>query len=411
MSLNYETIKKELQVVLKCAKVELQKHEVDDLRALLSPDISSDINWNLLLEFSTFHRLVPLVYSHLRKSGADIIPADILQKFKLSYEESVRRNLAQTAELKRLVSELNKAKIDISIIKGHALKKTLYGNISLRDSYDIDMLVRQSDVIKVSAIVKRLGFLAHDLVPDFDMGSTIGRRMIRERHEQHFESESSGVSLDLHWRLSHSFYAFPIQMETLWDEAEETSSEFGLTRQLRPSAHFVYLCYHGSKHCWYRLHWLCDIALLISQNKLDWEDVLSRAQHLGILPAIELAVVLSNFLLKVPIPETLKDQSELLENGRNLAQIMLPTITQDPEELAQLVIPSRIYTEWRFQTRWPHRFLVWTDLLSPSNKDYRLLKLPQSLSFLYYLVRLMRLSVKLAFHPPSLLMKRLLHRH
>ena len=64
------------------------------------------------------------------------------------------------------------------------------------------------------------------------------------------------------------------------------------------------LCVHGSKHCWERLTWVCDVAEMVRANpELGWEGILDRSGALHISRAVLLGLDLAKSLLDAPLPE------------------------------------------------------------------------------------------------------------
>ena len=395
MDSNHQNISTELRVVLKCASPELNPTEVSEVVAL----ISKGIDWSLLIEFAQHHRLLPLVYTNLNRECQNLVPESVLKQLKNQYEQIIRQTLAQSAELKRITSTFHAKGLDIVLLKGWALKESLYDDVSLRQSRDIDLLVRQTDTVDADNILFKLGYKITKLKNRFKLNSHVGTQLIRRRSELDYWSSERDTYVDLHWRLSLSHGSFPIDINQLWDEMEAQGEE-GMFR-MPDSTHFVFLCYHGAKHCWLRFHWLNDIALLIQKDQLDWNLILTKAKELGVLPTIGLAVSLANLMFGAPIPEVLKNRRDILSKGEQLAFKMLPDMIRAPAEIEKRVQPftdfKRIYFGYQLQTRLPYRFITWTDLLFPSVTDYSAINLPKRLSILYYIVRLALLIQKLVY--------------
>jgi hypothetical protein len=292
----YPSVSKELWVVLKCGSLDLSPGNLSEIELL----ISAGVDWPLIIELAQHHRLLPLVYTNLNRHCQDIVPVNALEHLNEHYEKNTHHNLVQAAELKRITSAFNAKELDLAVIKGWALIKPLYKDISLRKSHDVDLLVRQSDIIEADNILYGLGYKVTHLENRFRLNTQVGRRFLRRRQELDYWSDQRHTCIDLHWRLALSHSAFPLDMDRLWDDMDVVNEGNRSIHQLSDAMHFVFLCYHGAKHCWLRLHWLNDISLLMKEDQLDWDSMLNIARQLGVLPTVGLALSLANILFEAP---------------------------------------------------------------------------------------------------------------
>ena len=70
---------------------------------------------------------------------------------------------------------------------------------------------------------------------------------------------------------------------------------------MQPEDLLLVLCLHGSKHCWERLAWICDVAELIGANpELDWNEIMRRSAALNIEKAVMLGLDLASELVDAP---------------------------------------------------------------------------------------------------------------
>ena len=64
------------------------------------------------------------------------------------------------------------------------------------------------------------------------------------------------------------------------------------------------LCAHGTKHCWRRLRYVCDIADLIKTSKnLNWTKLLRNADQVGARRMVLTGLSLAHDLLEAPVPD------------------------------------------------------------------------------------------------------------
>jgi hypothetical protein len=159
---------------------------------------------------------------------------------------------------------------------------------------------------------------------------------------------------------------------------------------LTPEASFLFLCSHGSKHMFERLGWVCDIAqFLLVASDLNWPLVLRTARGASALRQIILSVRLAEGLLGARAPAGLPNDSEAdaLSNrvSRRLSSGALP-----PAAAAETLQFSMKLLETAAQ-----RLRYFSVLyVTPSEAEYRAVRLPPWLHFLYYPYRPMRLFWK-----------------
>jgi hypothetical protein len=156
----------------------------------------------------------------------------------------------------------------------------------------------------------------------------------------------------------------------------------------------MFLCAHGAKHGWERLEWICDVAQLVRQQPdLNWESIVTRARARGCERMVLLGLLLARDLLEAPVPEPLLARARADASASALARLVQsrmftdPTAAEDPWNAR--VFQLRVLERWRDRVRFILRLTF-----TPSLGDWELVRLPAALSFLYYLIRPVRLAVK-----------------
>ena len=88
---------------------------------------------------------------------------------------------------------------------------------------------------------------------------------------------------------------------------------------MSPEDLLMVLCIHGSKHCWERLGWICDVAEVVRANpELRWDEIMSRSSACHISRAVLLGLDLAESLLDAPVPELI---SRAIQNDRGVRRI------------------------------------------------------------------------------------------
>ncbi len=235
--------------------------------------LHEQVDWDYLYLLARRHSVLPLLYSAVQ-TDSDLIPPDQFQRLQQAYQENVARNILMTAEMKRLIGLLAEKGIDAIPYKGPALALFAYGDIALRRFVDLDVMVRKEDVDRGIEVLLGDGYeLSKEL--------TVEQRelLLRTQHNLQFRRHNGQLIVELHWEVASHHFADSVQAEVLWRGL--SALEVGETKLKTMSANDLLfsLTVHGSRHCWERLLWLCDLAWLVSRHEPDWELLMARAKE------------------------------------------------------------------------------------------------------------------------------------
>jgi len=118
------------------------------------PD-ARQIDWTAVLRLAAAHAVTPVLHTVLRDVP---VPDAVTEELRSDYESAVRRSLAQSAELARLVGLVEEQGIPNVALKGPMLSRYLYGDLGGRTSGDIDLLVKRKDVVGVRDVLVSNGY-------------------------------------------------------------------------------------------------------------------------------------------------------------------------------------------------------------------------------------------------------------
>src|SRR5262249_17631077 len=209
-----------------------------------------------------------------------------------------------------------------------------------------------------------------------------------------FRDSNTGISVDLHWRLSAMGVTFPLHSAEIWSRLEKVKIAGRTVLTLAHDDLALFLAAHGTKEGWRSLIWVCDFAeLLRKYQDIDWVAVLDRAHRSHSSRSLLLAIDLASTLLDAPAPAALVDRASENSAVRALAKKarlrMLRTVPEG--DLRDFL--NGLNTHDRLRHRlWP----VATFLTTRTVSDYQAMPLPKSLWGIYYLTRPFRLASKVA---------------
>jgi hypothetical protein len=299
---------------------------------------------------------------------------------------NAQKNLIFTGELLRLLDTFTEQQIPIATFKGPVLAASVYGDLSLREFNDLDVIVHETDLYKAEDLLTGLGY--HADFPDREFRSAF----VAYQGQYAFRHSTAAISVDLHWRLSSKGVVFPLRSAEIWSRLEHITIAGRKIPSLNKDDLVLFLAAHGTKEGWRDLIWLCDFAELLRYSReIDWKPILERAQRAHALRPLLLATYLAASILDVPAPAELLDKAKHNSAVRTLAEsAQLRMFRQDPPgELDDFLNNLTTYD------RFIDRLLAIGSLLTITTVgDFQAMPLPRSLWRIYHLTRPFRLAGK-----------------
>jgi hypothetical protein len=160
---------------------------------------------------------------------------------------------------------------------------------------------------------------------------------------------------------------------------------------------------HGAKHGpvpWPRLKWLCDLSeLLRTYPDLNWQELFVSADASGCRRMIDLGLGLARDLLGAPLPETIERRARSDAAVTSIAALVGGRLLQDRRGPTHGLERMRLQLRLRERHRDKLLSLV-RQTFVPREQDWRLVRLPTALAFLYFPLRLLRLAFKFGLLQP-----------
>jgi hypothetical protein len=343
------------------------------------PPDPSGLDWSELMRLSSAHAVTPLLYRALLSAP---IPQHAAESLRSRFEANAQWNLALSAELRSLTESFEEHAIAFVPLKGPLLSQQLYGDLSMRRSSDLDLLVHRRDVLRVRDVLSAKGYRVGT-----PLHWPCDSAYLRSRGaEISMVDESRLLSVDLHWRILPQYFASAFDYEDVWQSLESTAFWGRTIPVLRPELLLLLLCAHGAKHAFGRIGWICDIAsCLVAFPNLRWPEVLAASARAGTMRELLLGSKLAEDLLGIRLPPTLPRDPEVDKLVSSVRiRVMAAAPTRVPEsELIPFCL--RLFESNR------HRLRYLLGHFAPSFADYQALQLPPALYFFYYVLRPVRL--------------------
>jgi Uncharacterised nucleotidyltransferase len=357
--------------------------------AAIKAAANDEVNWEAFLRVVRRHRVFGLVLEALVAANVPL-QDPVLATLKTRVQQNLRQNVNSLMESHHLQNRFNGAEIPIAFVKGVCVAMRVFTNLAMRQSKDIDLLVRPQDVENASAILDRAGY--QRIQPPPTMVGNLLQRWYRLNNQTEWMHPRTRQQVELHWHLTQlkGLLREPLVLHRDFREVR-LSSEITL-RTIVDDRLFVYLCVHGAGHAWSRLKWLADVAALLSEmSDGEIEDTYRAAWRSGDGRAVGQALMLCERLFCTRVPRHLSEELQRDRIQRCLVWCAMRAMTRGKAQVEvhdlslgpTLVSLSNILLlpTWR---------LVVAQLLtmSVSLNDLVEVPLPRSLHVLYPLLRL-----------------------
>jgi hypothetical protein len=347
--------------------------------------LEQGVDWTYIRQTGIQHGIIPLLYRRLNKEMAVLVPPDEMKKLRILFLENAAKNLRMTKELLRVLDLLADAGIEAMPFKGPALAMQAYGDLSMRNFCDLDILIHKSDFDRVYKIL-----LNNNFTPAITVDAEIKKKFILRQKEFYFSGH--GIHLDMHWKLTDRFFIINLDFEKFWNQNKLISLNASNVRTLNLEDVLILICIYGSLNFWHDLKWISDLTYLIKNHpNFEWNGLVRQADEMGIRRMVILGLFLAQECGGINYPSGIKNlfSSDLIFQNL-INKIKNNFFLQKKPPLTLLI------NYMRLRERIQDRVTDWVSLLSyeifiPNYYDFNFIPLPLPLFPLYFIIRPFRL--------------------
>ncbi|MBW4630350.1 MAG: nucleotidyltransferase family protein [Iphinoe sp. HA4291-MV1] len=385
----------EIELLLCCARTNFNHSMTERIKAL----VQEDIDWNYLIQTAYRNGVTPLLYWSLHQICPQSVPTTFQQQLQYDQYARTQRNLILTSKLLKLLELFEANNIPIIPFKGPTLAISVYGDVSRRNFYDLDILVRKQDFFKTKEVLVAQGYRPYSNSSEKEAIylSTLKpeqqKAYLQSHWELHLVDERDRVTIDLHHGMLPKQFSFLFDTEWIWEDAQLKPFANKMILNFALEDLILVLCSQGAKDCWQQLSRVCDIAQLIhTSDEINWERMCERAAQLRMTRILLLGLLLAHELLEVELPKNILQQIQanpLLESLT--CQIYTQLFNQTESSLQNYKVKSFFFHLQLIEHPLDKVLYCFEHLIVPTVADQVFLPLPKHLSFLYYILRPIRL--------------------
>ncbi len=336
------------------------------------------LDQELLTTIANNHGILPLVYKTIKNlSQCNSFRNTLLSDLKARYIQITKQNILMSAELIGIMKFFKKNGIEALAFKGPTLSQMAYGDITLRQYSDLDILIKQEDRYKISKLLESQGY-EQILI----LTSVQEKNWYKHTKDMSLFHPKKGVHIELHWLLLDNDYPIQVDLDHIWTDPQKIVINGQKIPTFSTESLLFYLCIHGSKHLWERIEWIKDIDLMIRTHNLDWEHLAIQVKESNFRRMFLLGLYLSHTLFQTPIPIYFKQQM----NDQNWL-IKLNDFIINNWQVHQNMFYNSVAMLYLFPTMKMKLLYLHKIILKPSKNEYRFIDLPKGLYWMYYPVR------------------------
>lgn len=358
--------------------------------ALLKNLVRQELDWDQVFMSASRHAVIPLLFSHLSKTCQEAVPKAFLENLKEQSRQNIAHNLLLTSELVRILSLFEAHGIVSVPFKGPSLAALAYGEISMRQFADLDIFLHKNDLPLVKELLVSRGYQ-----PELPLPPAREATYLKSQYHYVLINVRNRVTVELHWEFTPRYLQFPLASQGLWDRLQRLTLGSREVLTFSPEDLLLILCVHGTEHSWERLGWICDVAHLIDSHPgLKWGGVLDLAGRLNCERMLLLGIYLATDLLGTPFPDDLMPRMRAHREVYQLARQVRYSVSHETDASW-----AKACKDFFFQIRvreglWDKFRYCFYLFFTPTISDWQLVSLPAKLSFLYVMVRPLRLALK-----------------
>lgn len=378
----------EIELLLLCARPQV----TDDVISRMHDVLQQQLDWELIFRLADRHRTIPLLAHNLHRHASNLLSGDIHARLQKYHRDTTWHNMTLAVEVLRLIGLFSAMGIKAVPFKGPISAMLAYGDMAMRACGDIDLLVKQQDHGKAEQLLENEGY----------------RLIIRyqDAMQSSLYQEQRRISVDLHWSIPPDY--LQLDSDRLWDNLGPINLLGKPVQTFSPCDTVLVTATNVVKeYAMPSLHHLSDIAALTGgYTNEDWAALFRRAREIGCQRMLVAALLITRRLLDITLPSA--GPARLFQNrGINRVvdelqgHLFLWPDEQASESPSRPVYlrHERVYnlkltdSPWQRSRNW----LKWAG--TPNSADHAFIKLPIRLSFLYFLIRPLRLLIKYTGHP------------
>ncbi|HEX7980633.1 MAG TPA: nucleotidyltransferase family protein [Gemmatimonadaceae bacterium] len=342
-------------------------------------------DWAHVERRASAHGLVPWLARALSQDG--FAPGGGHASIVAAANASAGRTLAQVRRLNELVGALADVGVTALPYKGPVLSLQLYGDLALRQSVDLDLVV-PFDAYDVA----RAALVRRGLPPRWGHSARQERTLFAWLGHAPFGEGDDFV--ELHWRFADRRFPFALDARDVLHRAQQIRVAGRMLPLMATDDLLAVLSMHAARHLFERLEWVSGVTRLLVAAPMEPASLMARAHALRARRTLAVSVHVAAQLLDFPLDDAWRRALAEERAAAPLAEQMVRELAahelRDVPWLEGATLVRR-YGEL-VDTPMDRARLFVHAALDPTAKDQEAVALPDTLVPLHRVIRPLRLA-------------------
>ncbi|MFQ5610873.1 MAG: nucleotidyltransferase family protein [Anaerolineae bacterium] len=233
----------------------------------------ADVNWEAAFRRICRDGLLGLTYRYLsRGETRDYPPEEFRQHIQIAYHASLIRLTYLYHNLGYVLAHLKTHGLECLVIKGPAVACTVYPHPTLRFFTDLDLVVRERDLVAAHRLLVEIGFNPQQDQPP-PPAKLVPQAVL---HHLSYLQPQTGLMVEVHYDDLLNAGLVSRDLDGFWMRARRIAIENVPVKVLSPEDQLIHLCAHAHAHGYSRLNWFSDLAFILRERagQLDWDHVI-----------------------------------------------------------------------------------------------------------------------------------------
>jgi Uncharacterised nucleotidyltransferase len=308
----------EWRALLECASPNIVNSGLNEL-------FHKPLDWSRLLMLAEEQGVLPLLAKRLGELDQATVPSEIRGQLRDAARAQTLFTLSLTAELFRVLDRFAALGIEVLLTKGPVLSARCYGDPGLRQYTDLDLVVRDDDVLRATKAM-----IALDYEPEVPLKAIEAKKV---PGEYVFLQSGTKLLVEFHTERTFRYHPKSLSVEKLFERQARVPFDGRDVPALSTEDELILICIHGAKHFWERLMWIADVSALVSKQAIDWDRATLAAREVQAERMLHIGLLLATDVLSANLPIQVADELRSDAAAESVAKQIagrLPVVDAEP---------------------------------------------------------------------------------
>jgi hypothetical protein len=323
--------------------------------AAIMRDYPGSIDLKKLIRLATENGVAALIYENVK--SLQLFPEEIMKRLENLYFLTCKNNVFHLNETIKILNCLQESGIEAIPLKGSIAADTIFGNLGLYPTADIDILIKPFEVERTGVTLEGIGY----------------KKMIDLNHRDLFDSlyhvcYSNGAHIvEVHWNLVMRY--FIVNSDFWWQDAKKVPYEGSKILFLSHERYALYTIFRLFSHAFRPLKFSSLVSALLFRygKELDWQKLIACSELLKMKRLVFFTLRLMNNVHGNDIPSSVVENriwgylffAKFVESGffntrgRNRPRMMFFLFLLDSplavvRVILRMIFPSIGEVRWRY---------------------------------------------------------------